>query len=118
MSCFTPNFVVAVRKLLHRQIRQHVPTYEVDSTLLKTTLKQKFGPEGYSLDIVHDTYCISNIPKRLSKAELEKCRPKVLKEEQEKREKGRRSTSERWRGRKVERGRKGKSSRAFFTEHD
>ncbi|TLD08706.1 uncharacterized protein PgNI_07150 [Pyricularia grisea] len=101
MSCFTPNFVVALRKLLHRQIRQHVPTYEVDSTLLKTTLKQKFGPEGYSLD-----------------AELEKCRPKVLKEEEEKREKGKRSTSERWRGRKVERGRKGKSSRAFFTEHD
>lgn len=51
MSCFGTNFVVTVRKLLHRQIRQHVPTSEVDPTLFKTTLGQKFGPQGYSLDV-------------------------------------------------------------------
>ncbi|KAH9432257.1 hypothetical protein MCOR02_006960 [Pyricularia oryzae] len=69
MSCFGTNFVVTVRKLLHRQIRQHVPTSEVDPTLFKTTLGQKFGPQGYSLD-----------------ADLEKCRPKLFEEVYEKRE--------------------------------
>ncbi|EHA47753.1 hypothetical protein MCOR27_000979 [Pyricularia oryzae] len=101
MSCFGTNFVVTVRKLLHRQIRQHVPTSEVDPTLFKTTLGQKFGPQGYSLD-----------------ADLEKCRPKLFEEVYEKREEGKRQKGKRWNGKRVERGRKGKSSAAFFTEHD
>ncbi|TLD23778.1 hypothetical protein PspLS_06391 [Pyricularia sp. CBS 133598] len=100
MCCFTPSIVVAVRKLLHIQIRQHVPAYEVDPTLLNTTLRQKFGPEGYSLD-----------------AELQKCRPKFFEEEDKKREK-KRQRGKIWKGKRVERGRKGKSSSAFFTVHE